>query len=177
MRLYIPLSHLSARLRRVELVMRVSVHVRHRLDDLQQTVAFAHAVQLGSGMLASSGSVAGRGRLLAVRGVVDGKECVRVGLCGAAQVLRGRIADRDLDLLVLVVARAELVIAVWRDARAVGVGCGRGRGTNGGRVAVRAAVTVRRLVEVCAAAPVNAQRQSLLFKSISDSLGTCSIVD
>lgn len=166
--------------------MRVLVHVRHGFDDLQETVALSHAIQLGGLCLCRASTcvtlrviVAGGGchRVLAIGGgVVDRKQVVGVSLGRAAQVLRGRIADRDLDLLVLVVPRVELVVAVRRYARAFGGGHW-SRGADGRRVAVRAAVTVRRLVEVCTAASVNAQRQSLLFESISDSLGTWSIID
>lgn len=186
LRLNVPLAHLPARLRRVEFVVRVLVHVRHRFDDLQETVALPHAIQLGGLRLCRSRTCValsvivasgGRHRVLAIRRrEVNSEQVVRDGLGWAAQVLRGRIADRDLDLLVLVVPRVELVVAVRRDGRAYGGGHW-GCGAHGRRVAVRAAVTVRRLVEVCTAASVNAQRQSLLFESISDSLGTWSIID
>lgn len=115
--------------------------------------------------------------LLAIgRGVVHRIKGVRVGLRGTLQVLRGRIADRDLDFLVLIMARAELVAAIGQRRGHV-TGRRRRSCTYGGRSAVRAAVTVRGFIEVCAASAVNAQRQSLLLESISDSLGTCSIVD
>lgn len=162
LRLDVPLAHLPAGLRRVELVL--VHHVGHRLDHLQQAVALAHAVHLGGGG-------AGRGTVLAIgRGVVHCVQGVRVGLRGTLQVLRGRITDRDLDFLVLVVPCAELVVALRRDRVR---GPHRTRRADRGRGAVRTPVAVRRLVEVRTASPVNAQRQSLLFESISDSLRTC----
>lgn len=103
-----------------------------------------------------------------------GPHCCR-GACprtGGGQVLRGRVADRDLDFVVLAVAgavaalaRAVLVVALWRSGRR-----DRCRG------AVRAAVTVWRLGKGCAPAPVDAQRQSLLVESATDPLGTCARV-
>lgn len=177
LRFYVSLSHLSTRLWRVKLMADILFYVWHRFDNLQEAVSLPYSIQLSVCAIVA----AARCRLLTVGGGVMYCEqgmCVRN--CWAAQVLRGRVADRDLDLLVLIMPRsAELVITVWRNGRPTSYWRGRGRScrANGSRVAVCAATTVWWLVEVCATASVNSQGQSLLFESISNSFGTCSIVD